>query len=348
MKSSTGPHAIAARRAARGAAECPDQPGGEDDRTTLLRRAALLHLDGDWDGAQKAYEAVLADDPGHAVALNNLGLVRAQRRDPTGALAAYEAIGPDETLTPTALLNKANAHLALSHPDRALPLLQRAVSLDPGSSAWVALGQCHLVTGDLAAAEAALRQAYERLPARADVHRSYASCLAARGAVTEAADLLSEAVRLDPHEESGWRQFGAVLLTMRDLGSAARATAEAVRLAPDSVTSLRQMAVVLVALGRPSEAAEQLDRALAAERQCDVLVDRAVLHLACGEPDGALSLLDEACSGAGHPRAELYRAYALLAADRIEEGRRQLEAVTVEPYATQAREALERVQPEPS
>src|SRR5690606_4254178 len=150
-------------------------------RTTLLRRAALLHLDGDWAGAQEAYEQVLAEEPGHAVALNNLGLVRAQQRDPAGALAAYEAIGPDEALTPTALLNKANAHLALSHPDRALPLRQRAVTLEPDSTAWVALGQLHLLTGDLTAAEAALRQAYERLPARADVHRSYASCLAARG-----------------------------------------------------------------------------------------------------------------------------------------------------------------------
>src|SRR5690606_16493437 len=101
MSTSTGPHAIAARRAGERRGPRPD-----DDRTTLLRRAALLHLDGDWGGAQEAYEQVLAEEPGHAVALNNLGLVRAQQRDPAGALAAYEAIGPDEALTPTALLNK--------------------------------------------------------------------------------------------------------------------------------------------------------------------------------------------------------------------------------------------------
>src|SRR5690606_11719076 len=72
MSTSTGPHAIAARRAGERRGPRPD-----DDRTVLLRRAALLHLDGDWAGAQEAYEQVLAEEPGHAVALNNLGLVRA-------------------------------------------------------------------------------------------------------------------------------------------------------------------------------------------------------------------------------------------------------------------------------
>lgn len=339
MSTSTGPHAIAARKAAERQEHHPTDTG----RSTLLRRAALLHLDGDLAGAEEAYVRVLAEAPADPAALNNLGLVRAQRGDHHGALAAYEAIGPDEALTPTALLNKANAHLALSHPDRALPLLQRAVTLDPDSTAWVALGQLHLLTGDLTAGEAALCQAYERLPARAHVHRSYASCLAARGEVTRAADLLSEAVRLDPHDESGWRQLGAVLLTLRDLGSAARATSEAVRLAPDSMVSRRQMAVVLVALGSPGEAAEHLDAALALHRVGDVLVDRAVLHLAEGEQGAALSLLDEACTGAGDPRAALYRAYALLAAGRTDEGREQLGAVTLEPYAAQAHEALARM-----
>jgi tetratricopeptide (TPR) repeat protein len=320
MSNGPGPHAIAARHAPR-----------EDtavERTRRLRRAALLHLDGDLAGAEAEYAALLDQDPGNAAVLNNLGLVRAQRGDPAAALAAYEAIGADEQLSPTALLNKANAHLALAAPDRAVPLLQRAVTLDPDSSAWVALGQAHLVGGDLAAAEAAFRQAYERLPARADVLRSYGSCLAARGQLTDAAALLAGAARMDDHDASTWRQLATVLLSLRDLGSAARAARAAVELEPDAVPSLRQLAVVLVALGQPTEAAAHLDHALALDHSADLLVDRAVLHLAARETEAAVLMLEEAASSDPTGRARLHLAYALLASDRVHEGRDQLKTVS--------------------
>ena len=285
----------------------------------------MLHLDGDLDAAEAEYVALLADEPGHTAALNNLGLLRSQRGDADGALAAYDAIGAEADLSPTALLNKANAYLALSQPARAVPLLQRAVTLDPDSPAWVALGQASLIAGDLASAEAAFRQAYERLPLRVDVLRSYASCLAAGGELRSAAALLSTAVGVDEGDASSWRQLGAVLLSLRDLGSAAHATRTAITLEPDDVPTLRQYAVVLVALQRPDEAGVQLDHALSLDRAAELLVDRAVLHLAAGELEEARVLLDEAVVTDHSGRAELYLAYALLAADRIPEAREHLD-----------------------
>lgn len=334
MPNASGPHALASRHQAHDA---------EPDRR--LRRAVLLHLDGDLAGAEAAYADLLESEPDNAAALNNLGLLRAQRGDAKGAIAAYDAIGSEQDLSPTALLNKANAHLALADPAAALPLLQRAVTLDPQSPAWVTLGQAHLLAGDLAAAEATLRQAYERLPARVEVLRSYAACLANRGEVAEAAALLATAVRLDEQDASSWRQLGAVLLALRDLGSAAHSTRNALRLEPDHVPTLRQLAVVLVALDRPAEAAAQLDHALALERVTDLLVDRAVLHLASGECGSALDLLGEAVADDPSGRARLHLAYALLAAGRTEDAREQLMTVAgmSEPFAQQAREAVSRV-----
>jgi tetratricopeptide (TPR) repeat protein len=337
MRNPTGPHAIAAGQ------RPPHRV--EPDPTRRLRRAAVLHLDGDLAAAEAEYVALLDDEPDSPAALNNLGLLRAQRGDVDGALAAYDAIGAEQDLSPTALLNKANAYLALADTDRAVPLLHRAVTLDPDSSAWVALGQAHLVAGDVVAAEAAFRQAHERLPERVDVLRSYASCLAARGEVDDAASLLAAAVRLNDRDPSSWRQLGAVLLALRDLGSAAHATRTAAELEPEHVPTLRQLAVVLVALGRPDEAAQVLDRAVSVDRDAHVLVDRAVLHLAGGDTDAALDLLDEAVAADPAGRARLYLAYALLAAARVTEACAHLEVVAglEEPFAAQAREALERI-----
>ena len=330
---SAGPHAIATRHG---------EPG---DRVRRLRRAALLHLDGDLVGAEAAYVALLGEHPADPAALNNLGLLRVQRGDPAGALEAFAALGSEDGLSPTALLNKANAHLALAEPARAVPLLQRAVNLDAESSAWVALGQAHLMLGDAVAAEAALRQAHHRLPGRVDVLRTYAACLAARGELGSAAGLLADAVRIDANDASSWRQLGALLLSLRDLGSAHHATRNALELEPDHVPTLRQLAVVLLALDRPEESAEALDHALTLRRDTDLLVDRAVLHLAAGEIASARELLEDSVADDSSGRAGLYLGYALLAAGRPDGARDQLRRVTgmLEPFAGQAREALTRV-----
>ncbi len=339
-----GPHAIAARHrppdlAAVGAGD------EESPRVRRLRRAAWLHLDGDLVAAEAEYDALLGETPGDPSVLNNLGLLRVQRGDAAGALAAYDAIGPVTDLSPTALLNKANAHLALAAPALALPLLQRAVTLDPASPAWVALGQAHLLAGDLAAAEAAYRQAYERLPARVDVLRSLGSCLAARGDLDSAAALLTEAVRVDERDASSWRQLGAVLLSLRDLGSAARCTRSALELDPDDVATRRQLAVVLVALDRPAEAAAELDRALASSRDADLLVDRAVLHLAAGELEAAVGLLEEGLAADPAGRVRLHLAYALLASGRPVDARPHHDAVADlgGPLGARALDALSRL-----
>jgi tetratricopeptide (TPR) repeat protein len=333
-----GPHAIAARH----------RPAPADDlspRVRRLRRAAWLHLDGDLAAAEAEYTALLGDTPGDPAVLNNLGLLRLQRGDPAGALTAYAAMGPDSALSPTALLNKANAHLSLASPEAALPLLQRAVTLDPGSPAWVALGQAHLLAGDLTAAEAAYRQAYERLPARVDVLRTYASCVAARGDLDRAAALLTEAVRVDERDASSWRQLGAVLLSLHDLGSAARCTRSALNLDPDDVGTRRQLAVVLVALDRPQEAAAVLDRALTVDRAADLLVDRAVLHMAAGELAPAVAMLEEGLDADPSGRARLHLGYALLASGETAAAREHLTTVAElgGRIGAEACEALERL-----
>ena len=265
------------------------------DATRRLRRAAVLHLDGDLDAAEAEYVALLADEPGHPAALNNLGLLRSQRGDADGALAAYDAIGADADLSPTALLNKANAYLALSQPARAVPLLQRAVTLDPDSPAWVALGQASLgrrrprlgrgclPPGLRATASPGRRPALLRVVPR----RARRPALSGRAAVHRRAASTTATPR---------RGGSSAPSCCRCATSAPPPTPPAPpwRSNPTTYRRLRQYAVVLVALQRPDEAGVQLDHALSLDRAAELLVDRAVLHLAAGELEAARVLLDEA------------------------------------------------------
>src|SRR5512139_4109134 len=79
-------------------------------------RGALLHLDGDLDGAQAEYQAALEADPRNATALNNLGFLLAQQGQFEQAISYY----------------------------------RRAIEVDPGKSmAFANLGNAHAAQGDL-------------------------------------------------------------------------------------------------------------------------------------------------------------------------------------------------------
>lgn len=336
----TGPHAVAERRARARLAD-------DDDRR--LRRAALLHLDGDLDEAERRYRAVLADEPEHPAAVNNLALLVCQRGDHDEAIELLGRLGPPDALSPTALGNLALAHLGAGDTTTGIGLLERAVTVDPDGGAWLALARARLAADQRGPAEVALRQWLDRHEPRADVLCLYGSCLAARGALDHAAAVLADAVRLDDTSAAAWLQLGAVSLARHDAGSAVAANRRAVALAAGAVDARRQLAVSLVAVGAVDEAAAQLDSVLAAARSSDVLVDRAVLWLTAGRPDQAELLLLEAASDDATGRAQVHLAYCLLAQDQVPAATSLLQEVAASDvaYASAARTALTTVKSKP-
>ena len=225
MPNATGPHAVAQRHRT-SEAHLPDA-------TRRLRRAAVLHLDGDLDAAEAEYVALLADEPGHTAALKTSASCAASAATPT---APSRRTTPSVGTRPLAdrPVNKANAYLALSQPARAMPLLQRAVTLDPDSPAWVALGQASLIAGDLA------RPSPLSARPTSDCLSGVDACAPTRRASRRAATCAQ--LRRPVHGRGRRRRrrlvvaaVGAVLLSLRDLGSAAHATRTAITLEPDDV-----------------------------------------------------------------------------------------------------------------
>lgn len=308
-RAASGPHDVLG--------SLPPAAGPSDE----LRRATQAQVDGDLDRAVAGYRAILEQHPGDRAARNNLGLALLQQGRPADALAVLDALGPVESLSSTALTNRANAHLATGDADSAVRLLERAVTLDPASAAWTSLGKARLVAGDVPGAVAALRTAVGRFPGRTDAWRLLGACAAAAGEQPLAIEAFRVVLEQDPDDAAAWRQLSCLLLARSDLGSAVAAARRSVAADPKHPACRRALASALVAIGDPAGAASALDRWLAeappdrrSTDEADALaIDRAVLALASGDADTCARLAgDVAEASREHPRAVVTLAQAAL------------------------------------
>ena len=171
---------------------------------TILQQALSLHRQGDAAGAERLYRAVLAEQPGHAEAAHNLGLVLAEKGVPSEALAQFQAALKSQPGVGQYWLSYANALLVTGHPREAQlvlsrgqqrglagpqvdALLQRAQSamvlspLDMQFERATALA----VQGQMQDAIAAYRQVIVQAPDHAEAHFRLGSLLSETGQIAE-------------------------------------------------------------------------------------------------------------------------------------------------------------------
>jgi putative PEP-CTERM system TPR-repeat lipoprotein len=130
-----------------------NQPG---DVGFLFYLGHLAQLAGDTRQAEARYQQVLALQPAHALALNNLAMLQLQS-DPSGAKALAERavqLAPDQA----ALLDTLAQCLAASDQTaEAAKWQKRALALEPGNSSWrLNLARIYLQAGDKALAKSEL------------------------------------------------------------------------------------------------------------------------------------------------------------------------------------------------
>ena len=130
-----------------------DHPG---DAGFLFYLGHLAQLAGDGRQAELRYQQVLAVQPAHALALNNLAMLRLPN-DPPGARALAERavqLAPDQA----ALLDTLAQSLAAGNQAaKAAEWQKRAVALEPGNGGWrLNLARFYLQAGDKALAKSEL------------------------------------------------------------------------------------------------------------------------------------------------------------------------------------------------
>ena len=175
-------------------------PGCGEAHTNL---GNLLHAREDFDGAEAAFRAAIAADPGFAKAHNSLGaLLKAVRKDFDGAEAAYRA---SIALDPGDATARYNLGTVLQNQrkdyDGAEAAYRAAIALDPGyAKAHSNLGGLLLqIRKDYDGAEAAFRAAIAAEPGYANAHTNLGSVLSIRAGLIErgGGDMASAAALYD-------------------------------------------------------------------------------------------------------------------------------------------------------
>lgn len=192
-------------------------PRTPPEAAALLHAARAAQEQGDLDGAERGYRAVLARWPKEANALNLLSIVLRER----GAVR------------------------------EALALSTRAVALGPGEGVFLANhGVTLAAAGRLPEAVKVLGAAAARRPGDAVTLRNLGQALAEMGDPAAAQFPLEQAVALDPDSPDPWLAIAHVRHQLGDTEGAAEAAERAIACAGDAAGKAAQAAFLLSALGR--------------------------------------------------------------------------------------------------
>jgi tetratricopeptide (TPR) repeat protein len=215
------------------AAELPGQMAHRRPRpklSELIAKAVADHQAGDLASARQVCEELLRAEPGHAEALNLLGV----------------------------LSHQAGAN------GEAAEWLERAIASDPANAGYhYNLGVARQVLDRLDEAVASYRQALRLQPNHADAHNNLGFALAKQDRHEEAVTHYRRAVRLRPDFAEAWHNLGIVTRQLGDLDEAIDHYRQTVRLNPDHVVAWHNLGLALAGAGQPDEALESYERAMA-------------------------------------------------------------------------------------
>ena len=269
-----------------------------------VRLGEVLLERGAADEAAAAFERGLALDPGCAACEYGLGRAAAARGDAAGAAARFERVlelQPDaaEVRYPLGLayrelgdLDRARDEIARRGPGEVRvrdPVLAGVRALGTGSAVHYARGQRALAEGDLATAEAELRQAVEANPDGVPALRALGLTLRRRNAFDEAEAAYRRAAELEPANALNHHELGLILAERGKVEAAAASFRRALELTPHFPDARLGLAISLARAGRPAEALPHLDALLAADPDGgDARLERAMALAALGRRDEAL------------------------------------------------------------
>jgi Tfp pilus assembly protein PilF len=128
----------------------------------LANLAVLYEKRGDLPRAEKTFEQVLRLSPTHTISAVHLARIQRKRGDRAGAIRRLDALFAAGGESYDALVERADLWLEDRHPEKAVPLLERAVRTFPEyARGWTLLARARAETGDGKGAAEAARKALE-------------------------------------------------------------------------------------------------------------------------------------------------------------------------------------------
>ncbi len=227
--------------------------------------AVAAHQRGDLPVAVAGYRNVLALDPSHAVAANNLGTAHKSLGQMTEAIAAYQRAVDLNPAYAAAVYNLGTAYQATGNLAKAFSLYWQANRLRPHDvNTLLNLASLaeHIQFPTFAAD---LYAAVRRLsPGNAKAVAGEARCLGELGRSDEALALMVALLAEAPGDATYWYFAGDICVKNRDWERAATYLRQAQTLAPAAVDVTMALARVLHPLGAYSEMRALSERVVAA------------------------------------------------------------------------------------
>jgi predicted TPR repeat methyltransferase len=164
--------------------------------------------------------------------LDGIGHFEAGRLEP--ARASFEASLAQAPGRASVLANLGITLFQLRHWQDAVPVLQQAVAADPAQTdAWFALGLCHEAQAQWADAADALARGLALDPARADLWMACGQCQANAGRMEAALRAFDRVLEIDPGAAAAWSARGGLLRDLGRLDDAAPCFEQAIALGAD-------------------------------------------------------------------------------------------------------------------
>lgn len=304
----------------------PSQPGSQSIEQ-LMQDACALHRDGKLFEAGTLYQRILQDQPGHAEANHNLGVIAVQAQQAAAGLAYLAAALESEPANGQYWLSYIDALHQAGQGDDARAMLAQARR--QGLEGAAVLSLAARIGVDAASLDAAPgRETMEAIVQLFEAGQ-YAEVVAHAGALAERY----------PDDVFGWKILGVALKRLGRDDEAVAPMLKAAELAPDDVEAHYNAAIVLQGQGRIDEAEAAYRHALCIDpRYADAHLNLGVLLDAQGRHAEAEAALREAL----RIRPDYAEAHAnlggvLQALDRLDEAgascRRALELAPDNPMA---------------
>ncbi|MDR3405570.1 MAG: tetratricopeptide repeat protein [Chthoniobacter sp.] len=183
--------------------------------------------------AEVLYREVLAVQPGHADALQLLGVVAHQSGHHAAAVDLFRRALGFNPRHHIALSNLGEAWCALGRFDEAVASYRRALELNPGNArTYYGLGNALSEQGQLEDALVAFRKAVELEPGFADAHNNLGVVLARLGRYEPAVVACSRALQLRPGHGEAYNNLGIALAGLARWEDAMAAYRRAIELQP--------------------------------------------------------------------------------------------------------------------
>jgi tetratricopeptide (TPR) repeat protein len=254
-----------------------------------LQTAVAHHQAGRLDEAERLYQRILAEQPGHADALHLLGVATHQRGNHARAIDLIRQAIAIHPAAASYHSNLAEAYRAAGDLDRAAESAREALRLEPASvearnnlavvlrqagktdeavSLWEAalglrptwaqlyvnLGDSHKAAGRPYDAVAVYREGVRLCGDAPLLRHNLGQVLLELGHLDEAVLHCHEAARLRPDQPQAFVTLGDALLSSGRTGEAKAAYAEALRLVPLLAKPHAQLGTILQAEGKPDDA----------------------------------------------------------------------------------------------